>query len=111
MTTTTSNLTFSSMYKMKTTTVIARKNKKWSTNKTVIQVAYMAENKEYTMHRDTKDITTIWHSYPLYRGKTEKCEEQRMMRMVTEMVKLANFAKWENKTLKAELDKKESELL
>ena len=109
----TSNLTFSSelTYKMKTTTVLTRKNKKYPLNKTVIQVAYMAEDKAYTMHKQTKDITPIWHSYPLYRGKTEKCEEQRMMRMVTEMVKLANFAKWENKTLKAELDKKESELL
>ena len=85
------------VYKMKSTTCIDRKNKKWESTKRIWQVAYMAADKEYMVHRDTKEITTIWQSSPCYIGKTSKCEDQRMQAMVTSIIHMANELCWDNK--------------
>ena len=95
----TSNTSFSPgmMYKMKSTTCIDRKNKKWESTKRIWQVAYMHEDKPYTMHRDTKEITTIWQSHPCYIGSTAQCQDQQMQAMATAIVCKANDEEWSNK--------------
>ena len=88
------------MYKMKSTTCIDRKNKKWESTKRIWQVAYMHEDKPYTMHRDTKEITTIWQSHPCYIGSTAACQDQQMQAMVTAVICKANDEEWSPKHLK-----------
>ena len=102
----TSTILFSQgmMYKMKCTTCIHRKGKKWESTKRIWQVAYMREEKEYTMHRDTKEITTIWESPPCYIGTTAQCEDQRVQAMVTAIVTIANDQEWDQKHTKEMLN-------
>ena len=104
MTSQTSSFSKGMMYKMKCTTCIHRKNKSWESTKRIWQVAYMREEKEYTMHRDTKEITTIWESPPCYIGTTPKCEDQRVQAMVTAITCIANDEEWDQKHTKEMLN-------